>query len=466
MRLPGFLNRQRLAFILVLDVLALGVFYYFIPYIHRPFEVLMGGVTVLAALTVWAARRGALQTAMIVVASFSFAFFVLEMGQKQFNILNAFTVAWNDIPLGEGGDYAWIKNNPVSYFAARDKARRDGMEPDVVDDRFVGDFFAGVDPAKLWSFYKKDMGSGRHQHEIGLKGFYLSGPPFGYELAPDNSIRSYGLELDSGRTIYDARATIDRYGLRETRGNPDSDEAYLFLGCSFTYGSNISDDETLPHFFSGAMGFEKRVINLGVPGYGPNQALRELELEYHLGNMVVGTVKGVYFLLIDDHPRRVVTPAPDTAPYYALENGRAVFKGGFFEHQGRLGRMMERSRIYPILRERLGFRTGSDELPWQWRTAIAVLAEMDRICRDRYGVPCNVIYWGSNPRVMKGIREKGLPLLPVRDAFGEDWEKEAIKFYIFDAHPSRHGNRLLAQYLHAATVRGGAPGMTDETGTW
>lgn len=454
---------HRFACALFFDVLALGIFYYYIPRIRRPFEVMLAGVAVLAVITALSAGKGLLRSALIIVASTSFSLFALEMSQKYFDIMNLFAPARSGGRLGEG-DYAWDYGKPATYLAAKAKAKRDGLDPDIVEDRFVGDIFAKQDAGRLWTRYKKDVDGGRHQHEVAFKKNYTFGPPLGYELAPDNLIRYYGTEMASGETIYDIKATIDRFGLRETRGDPESDEVYFFFGCSNTFGSNINDDETLPHFFSAAGNFEKRVVNLGVAGYGPSQALRDLQLNYHAGKMKIGKgqVKGVYYQLIDDHPRRVVTPAQDDSPYYVLEGDRAVYKGGFLEYLGRSGMLMERSRIYPILRGRLYFKMDPADLSWQWRTTIAVLAEMDGVCRERYGVPLTVIYWGTNSKVMEGIRAKNIPLLWVGDAFGSDWPAMAIKYNIFDGHASRHGNRLLGNYVYAAAVRGSSVPATDK----
>ncbi len=462
MRLLHSISRHRLICALLFDALSLGVFYYYIPHIRRPFEVMLGLVAGLAILTALAARKGLFREAAIVVALIALPLCALELCQKYFDILGVGQVKQSTFPVGEG-DYAWNAFDPATHIAAKARALRDGIPPEALEIHKAGDIFAGMDQDRLWKMYKRDTDRGRVQDETGLKKPYVGGPPLGYEMTPDNTFRYYETEIAGGEVISDAKVTVDSYGLRETRGNPESGEVYAFFGCSFMFGTNINDDETLPHFFSEAMGFEKRVVNLGVAGYGPHQALRELEIDYHLGKMGIGKgrVKGVYYLLIDDHPRRVVTPPQDDAPYYLLEGDRARYKGGYREYLGRFGMMMERSRIYPILRQRLYFKMEPSEFSWQWATAVAVLAEMDRLSRERYGVPLGIIYWGSSPTVMEKIRGRGLALVPVADAFEGDWPAMAIKYNIFDSHPSRYANRLLARHLHAL-VEKGWPGREPE----
>lgn len=49
----------------------------------------------------------------------------------------------------------------------------------------------------------------------------------------------------------------------------------LFLGCSFTFGEGVNDNETLPYYFQ-EQNPTYKAINLGVSGYGPIEALDHL----------------------------------------------------------------------------------------------------------------------------------------------------------------------------------------------
>jgi len=73
--------------------------------------------------------------------------------------------------------------------------------------------------------------------------------------------------------------TVDRDGLRSNglapTASPGSRPVILALGDSFTYGYEVSDDETWPAYLE--RGLNIRVINAGVTGYGLDQAVLRAE---------------------------------------------------------------------------------------------------------------------------------------------------------------------------------------------
>ena len=69
----------------------------------------------------------------------------------------------------------------------------------------------------------------------------------GYSAVPGARVRA--IRKRFGATLYDVTYTISDQGARVTRGNP-AGETWLFMGCSFTFGEGVSDDETLPAQFS------------------------------------------------------------------------------------------------------------------------------------------------------------------------------------------------------------------------
>jgi len=64
----------------------------------------------------------------------------------------------------------------------------------------------------------------------------------------------------------------------------------IVLGDSFTFGNEVTDDQTYSHYLGAALS-SSEVLNLGVPGYGHDQMLLYLEEEgvkYHPGVVLVG----------------------------------------------------------------------------------------------------------------------------------------------------------------------------------
>jgi len=124
-------------------------------------------------------------------------------------------------------------------------------------------------------------------------------PELGYALNP-------GVRVSASRTmgdsaLYRVTYTTTDDGVRRTRGNVHGD-TWLFMGCSFTFGDGVEDDETLPSRFSEQLGWNANVVNLGVSGYGAHQVLRLLETG-RLGG-AAPPVKHVIYQAIKAHVAR------------------------------------------------------------------------------------------------------------------------------------------------------------------
>lgn len=453
------------AIMLAVDIIALAGFYLAMPSLRRPFELLMLLLAVICAATAATVKRNIPRGFLVALASIAFALFLLEMAEKFLGITGWMQPRAAHIdtggPKGQAG-YSWEIGNPGSYLQAKDRALGDGVMPEALADNFAGDIFAGRDRSSLVTG-KRSVGMAEAITE-GYKRFYLTDTGLGYEHNPDNLARDYGRDEASGRLVFDAAYRINPLGFRETRGSPDADEAFVFIGDSFTFGAFLNGDETAAHYFSEAHGFAKNVINLGVMGWGPHHVLRDLELNRHLSPALGenSRVRGVFFGLIDTHADRAATPTPKymTAPYYVLnDDGQLEFRSrasrsGFGEN---LAGMMEKSRVYPVLRDRLYQRVHAGDSGYKWRLTVALLREIDRLCRDRYGVPLTVVYWDDNAAVANMLRKAGLGVVPIADALpdGADWRSKAIQYMTFDGHPSAFANKKLAQYLFTMETREG-----------
>ena len=458
----GWVRRNGRVLCILFDVAVLGVFFYLIPWMRRPLEFLFATAGVLALITVIAAGRGGLRNFSVTVFVLCWTLFGLEMVQRKWNITEIFEPE-PEVRVGVPNEYAWSARQSPTYLAARERAKKELGDPEAFTDVFAGDVFKDRDKGGLWE--RRSKGGSKEDVTVALRHPYLEGPPLGFELTSDNLIRHYCLDRESGTMLWDGSSTINGAGFRETRGNPDADEAFLFLGCSVTYGYGLSDDQTTAYQFNAGYGFEKRALNFAVSNYGTHHALRELELNYHgqRAGLDASRVRGVYYGLIDDHPNRVVKPASPSTPRYRMENGRAVYAGTYTDSPvlGRLAIMMDRSRIYPALRDKFLRKEAGGTDAYKWQLTYAILKEMDRICRERYGVGLTVIYWGNISGVPEKIRAEGIEVVPVGDAFGEDWERVAIKFSLADGHPNAYANRLLGQYLWRLRETGGDQTITN-----
>ncbi|HYC29353.1 MAG TPA: hypothetical protein VEB42_11060, partial [Chitinophagaceae bacterium] len=81
-------------------------------------------------------------------------------------------------------------------------------------------------------------------------------------------------------TIVNTRYTIVADSTYDHRVgyNAGSDKEYVFLGCSFTFGSNIADTVTLPYQFGKLQNVS--TVNLGCPAYGLHQVFQLFRSRY------------------------------------------------------------------------------------------------------------------------------------------------------------------------------------------
>ena len=452
MRLKAGFSRRTFAVMLAAEIAALILFWWFMPRIRRPLEVLLAMLAVMCALTAVAAGPRRAREALLAGTSVFATMFLLELGQKYFDFVGLFQRRGVGVARASVDASAdpWSWSDPEVYLDVKRRARAEGILP--VGDAFAGDIFSRMDRQNLLI----DTAGSRGIELVmeSLKPYRTLGPPLGFQLTPGNRVRNYCRHLPTGEMLFDGCSVTNDYGYRETRGNPESREAYIFMGCSVTYGYGLNDDQTMPHYFSEALGFEKRIVNLALSGYGVHQALRELETGYRLApaGLGPGGVKGVFFGLIDGHIERMDNPRYPETPYYVMRNGQAAYAGSYKEHTGasassRLYLLLERGRLYPLLRERLAVKYAGERRAELWRITLAMLEAMNRICRTEYGLPLTVIYWDDHQPALARLAELGIRVIRVQDAFNASGDYSPVKYMLHDGHPSAHANKILGRYV-------------------
>jgi|GEM_PF-5846564 len=121
------------------------------------------------------------------------------------------------------------------------------------------------------------------------------------------------------KKILSAPMTLDPLGRRITPANPPGREI-IFIGCSFTEGALLADEDTLPWRVGKLSG--RRVLNLGVSGYGIHQFQKMLEQEVLWDRLTPGChPEKIIYLGMTGHVPRIVNSG---CPAYTLKNGRSV----------------------------------------------------------------------------------------------------------------------------------------------
>ena len=282
-------------------------------------------------------------------------------------------------------------------------------------------------------------------------------PVLGYRPKPNTTVdvkASYGDQL-----LYRATYHIDATGARVTPGSGPDGPTWLFVGDSTISGEGLGDSEALPSQFAQLLRPPAHVVNLGVPGYGPNHLVRALETGLYDG-YVVGKVAAVITWINAQQLLRVTGDGGwlTHSPRYELRpDGPPVYTGSFLGHRLRDPldgiSYFARSRfgwLQRIVEERR-------EHELQAPLYIALLKRTQELVRQKWGAPLVMIYdWddGTLPGQIDGNRRwiwqdakaLGAPMVSLRDQvdFREGWNA----FFIpHDGHPTARLDRLLAKSL-------------------
>lgn len=441
-------NRRSTAFILFLDAVAFGVYWYLIPGLNRPLDGLCIVAAVMGVITALAAKPSWIKSLALLAVAVGVMVFGLEMIEKKFRILEKMrprATAPTARPEGGAGDkpsYTFNPGDAATWLEARDRLLKDGADPETLRMDIAADPFAGVPENELRVHTTRVDGLIKSEVTRG-GGLYVMGGPVGVEMRPGLVWHTFAREEKTGATLWDSVATIDSMGNRNTKGDAAADAVYFFTGCSFTFGLYLNDHETLPWYFSEAGGFNDKVINAGVSGSGPHQSLRDLELNHRMGRAGVKPrqVKGVVYSYIGDHQVRVGRSTSPGAPRYVLAGGEPVYRGTL-DDIGRLGLLLTRSRVFSLpYNLAVGIGKPDPEL------TAAIIGGIHRLCVERYGVPLLVVDWVEEKDFADRLRKMGVVVVPVTDAFGPEWRREEVKYFIADAHPTPYANRILAGHL-------------------
>lgn len=293
-------------------------------------------------------------------------------------------------------------------------------------------------------------------------------PYLGYSNAPN--YRGEARKVVGDSKSFAVTYTTDAYGNRSgwSPVQTDDDQCIVLLGCSFTFGLGLNDDETMAYSL-GAL-TNKHVVNLGVSGYGPHQILAALEFDV-FPDYAECTPSVFIYQAIPDHIRRVAGLAEYDrhGPRYRFtDRGNLEFTGQFSDFAD--GRDSKADNIWTYLFGK-SFAYQEYALNREWigdseiDLYLTVVRQLKKRLQQRFpGSKFVIIYWDdSNKSYAKKLKQE-LPLVAdtyigVTEILPHIRETREIYYLPNDPHPNALANKTIAEYI--ATVIRSSQSLSD-----
>ncbi len=288
------------------------------------------------------------------------------------------------------------------------------------------------------------------------RGWAVRQPVMGWGPEKAGTYHAKMIDPSDNSIIYETDYTFDSDLLRHT-DSAESGPAIVFFGDSFTFGDGLKNNETLPQDFADLTGRKFRVLNLALTGYSPQQFLREMETGRY--DKVIGPDPKLFvFLTAPWHAERTSCKAYWTAhaPFYALQDGRVVFKGECNEGLSLYWReWLGDSALYSSLIDPWRHTVNHNDL----ERYVSVLEAAVKLAKQKYGVATIIPYLRVPDKYLQGTgftddaimqRLTGAGAIVI-DASLEKEKAAGEQISIrIDGHPTAYANRVRAAQIKAA----------------
>lgn len=267
-----------------------------------------------------------------------------------------------------------------------------------------------------------------------------------------------------GETEYEATYNIDALGRRTVPvpDGADPDEAALFFGGSWTFGTGLDDGETLPAAFSRRVP-RYRAYNYGYERYGPSQAL-DLVRGRDLRAEVPEDVSLAFYVLTRPDLARVIGSMQIAPVYcrrcsnYVVDESGAVVRDGDLSTGNPL-----RTIVFALLQPSRVLNYLHVDLPTSYsdedrrRAAAVVTAVRDGLAGTFLGVRFAVVVAPEapyGPVEAASFASAGIRVLDYTGLF--DPADPPMRASATDGHPSALANERMARRLVADLDLGSA----------
>jgi len=227
--------------------------------------------------------------------------------------------------------------------------------------------------------------------------------------------------------------------LRYTKGKINSENTYVFLGCSFVFGTGLNDENTVTYYFSKLMNFTANVINCGIPGHSINTS------KYILNNDLVYDLcpnKKInhffYFLIYDHIPRnfRILDPSDnmlyENGKYSRVKQPLGIFKIIFAKSY------IFNKIFLPVIEQH-------NTLFYE-EYMIESFESINKIIEDKYSSKLTIIIWPEfDQAFIDKLNNKNFDVIVLPEYFNSETSGCKIPN---DGHPTAKANKEIAQILY------------------
>ncbi len=242
------------------------------------------------------------------------------------------------------------------------------------------------------------------------------------------------------RSEFTVTYTFGPDGYRITGPHPTGGPTVAIVGCSFTIGTGVNNDQAFPSVLQRDHWNDCQVRNLGVYGYGTAHALLQLQEEFQAGHKIDTVIYGwIAHHLTRNYLRRKwllsLTTWGGQNPFFDLEDNKLIYKG-----------LVGLDKALDEKDPTLGAK--------EWQITQALLIAMQKLCSEHQANLIVVLLpWCPNEeiaminrQIAAICRSSGIQTL---DLTVNKELTRTDQFYKFDGHPKPPWHRSVAQELAA-----------------
>ncbi|MFM7023655.1 MAG: hypothetical protein ACKOXB_11830 [Flavobacteriales bacterium] len=249
-----------------------------------------------------------------------------------------------------------------------------------------------------------------------------------------------------GKNIYSSLIHSDSLGHRKTPFDSTKNKQAIFLGCSFTFGEGLNDEQTLPWLC--AQNSEYNTLNLACVGYGPQQALLQMR-SLHL---TPDKETKVIYVYIDGHIQRVngflsvVNSYGKDFPYPQLEDNSLVMYPSFSEKSPAL------ASLYAALKDCQTMQYFNTNLPLftqerHYELFGKTIEELAREVKKKYNNELVILIYPGSEQHNEVLEHVNINLIQVLDYSSLCTKGDEKYFFPKDGHPNALVNQMIARRI-------------------